>query len=148
MFWFDKFNKNTVYGDVRQVEDEILWEGDGYTRKISVIPNAVMDFKNLPFKSSSFGLVVFDPPHLTHGGDKAWIIRKYGKLTKNWRVDLSRGFNECWRVLKPGGTLILKWCEIDIKLSELLAHLKIKPILGHTTNIKMNTHWLLFYKGD
>lgn len=49
-----------------------------------------------------------------------WIDKKYGKLSDRWREDRSKGFSECLRVLKPNGTLIFKWNEEQIKLSEIL----------------------------
>lgn len=45
---------------------------------------------------------------------------KYGALYSDWRDMLAKGFKECFRVLKPGGFLIFKWNETDIKVSEVL----------------------------
>lgn len=55
-----------------------------------------------------------------------------------------RGFDECMRVLKPNGTLIFKWNEEQIKLSEVLKCFSQKPLLG---NKRSKTHWLVFMKG-
>lgn len=51
-----------------------------------------------------------------------------------------------YEVLKPNGTLIFKWNEEQIKLSEILPLFSQKPILG---NRRAKTHWLVFMKeGD
>ena len=65
------------------------------------------------------------------------------KFEENWKEDLSQGFKECMRVLKHGGTLIVKWNEEQIKLSEILKLFCEKPLLG---NKRSKTHWLVFYK--
>ena len=75
MFWFDRQQKNTVYMDNREFEDTLC---DG--RRLIVKPDIVGDFRQIPFPDETFRLVVFDPPHLRHGGDKSWIVKKYGKL--------------------------------------------------------------------
>ena len=97
----------------------------------------------MPFEDNSFYLVVFDPPHLKTGGDKSWLIQKYGRLNKDWPEDLKQGFNECMRVLKPNGTLIFKWNEEQIKLSEVLKCFSQQPLFG---NKRAKTHWLVFMK--
>lgn len=107
------------------------------------------DFRHLPFASSSFYLVVFDPPHLRHAGPTSWTRLKYGCLDKDWPQVLHDGFWECWRVLKPHGTLIFKWSEVDISLREVLKAIKAEPLFGHRSGKNMNTHWLCFMKlGD
>lgn len=56
--------------------------------------------------------------------------------------------DECWRVLKPGGTLIFKWAEDQVKLKEVLACFPQKPVFGHTTTKNLKTHWITFYKRE
>lgn len=95
MFWFDKSNKNTVFMDNRTLEDTLC---DG--RTLSVNPDVIGDFRNIPFDDNTFKLVVFDPPHLIHAGENSWLAKKYGVLDINtWKKDLKQGFQECMRVL-------------------------------------------------
>ena len=54
---------------------------------------------------------------------------------------------ECFRVLRPGGFLIFKWNETDIKVSEVLKLNDQKPIFGHKSGKRANTHWIYFMKG-
>ena len=138
MFWFDKENQDVTFMDNRELDTTL---SDG--RKLIVTPDILADFRNMPFEDNSFYLVVFDPPHLKTGGDKSWLIQKYGRLNKNWPEDLKQGFNECMRVLKPNGTLIFKWNEEQIKLSEVLKCFSQQPLFG---NKRAKTHWLVFMK--
>ena len=77
----------------------------------------------MPYEDGSFSMVVFDPPHLKYTGSqkeaKGYQMIKYGSLPSDWREILTKGFAECFRVLKPGGFLIFKWNETDIKVSEI-----------------------------
>ncbi len=138
MFWFDKENPNTVYMDNREIEDTLC---DG--RKLKIKPDIVGDFRKIPFEDNSFNLVVFDPPHLKQIGENSYMAKKYGKLNKEWEIDLKIGFRECMRVLKPKGTLIFKWNEEQIKLKEILNTIEYEPLFG---NRRDKTHWLVFIK--
>lgn len=90
-----------------------------------------------------FYMVVLDPPHLIKAGDNSWLAKKYGKLSGTWPQDLKQGFAECMRVLKPYGTLVFKWNEQQIKLSEILKAIDYMPLFG---NKRSDTHWLVFMK--
>ena len=141
MFWFDKENPNVTYMDIRRYSD-ILCDG----RKLEVNPDVIGDFRNMQFSNDEFDLVVFDPPHLIKAGKNSWLAKKYGLLDfASWQDDLSRGFNECMRVLKPCGTLIFKWNEEQVKLSEVLKCFNKKPLFG---NKRSKTHWLVFVKNE
>ena len=127
--------------DFRELEDTLC---DG--RKLKINPDIVADFRNIPFDDNTFSMVVFDPPHLLKVGEKYWLAKKYGKLSDTWPQDLKQGFDECMRVLKPYGTLIFKWNEQQIKLSEVLKCFSSKPIFW---NKRSDTHWIVFMKvGD
>jgi ubiquinone/menaquinone biosynthesis C-methylase UbiE len=138
MFWFDRENKNVVFMDCRELEDTLC---DG--RKLTIKPDVKGDFRAMPFSDKSFKMVVFDPPHLINVGDSAWMAKKYGKLTDNWREDIKQGFRECMRVLEDSGTLIFKWNEEQIALSEILSTIEYRPLFG---NKRAKTHWLVFMK--
>lgn len=147
MFWFDKHHPNTVYIDKRS---ETLTAKDSSSKSgeriIEIKPDLVADFTNLPFKSDQFYLVVFDPPHLKTLGATSWMAKKYGRLGDNWKTEISKGFDECFRVLKENGTLVFKWNESEIKLSDVLKLIPYKPLFGHTTGRQAKTIWLTFMK--
>lgn len=100
---------------------------------------------NIP--DNTFWHVVFDPPHFHKGaGATGRIAFDFGLLPDNWRDMLRDGFTECFRVLKPHGTLIFKWCEAEIPLREVLALTREKPLYGHRSGKKAQTHWIAFMK--
>ena len=149
MFYFDRNNPDVVFGDIRQEKIILTDRSHGNisgTRTLLIEPDYLMDFRNLPYADNCFKLVSFDPPHLIRAGNKSWLAAKYGKLSENWREDLSRGFSECFRVLSADGTLIFKWNETQIKVSEVLSLTDKKPLLGHVSGRKGLTHWIVFLK--
>lgn len=110
---------------------------------VMVVNYIIADFRQIPFNDNSFKLVVFDPPHLLKVGENSWLKKKYGKLGQNWKNDIKKGFEECFRVLESSGILIFKWNEEQIKLSEILKLTTTKPLFG---NKRAKTHWLVFMK--
>ncbi|EPG2067292.1 SAM-dependent methyltransferase [Acinetobacter baumannii] len=141
MMWFDRNNPNVVYGDIRK-EELTLCDG----RSLVIEPDVMMDFREMPFKDGQFTLVVFDPPHLVKAGKQSWLAAKYGKLSEDWREDIRKGFAECFRVLANGGVLIFKWNETQIKVGEILELTDQKPLFGHISGKRSNTHWITFMK--
>jgi SAM-dependent methyltransferase len=147
MFWFDRQDDRAIFGDIRQ-EEHVLKDSSsaGGNRKLVIAPDQQMDFRALPFSDNSFHLVIFDPPHLVRNGKSGWLAKKYGKLGEDWRYDLRAGFAECFRVLKPNGTLIFKWNEEEVKVSELLALTPEKPLVGNRCGKTAKSHWIVFMK--
>jgi len=149
MMWFDRQNGDVIFGDQRRetltVTDRSHGNCNG-TRTLSIEPDALLDFRRLPYPDESFYLVAFDPPHLVRAGPRSWLAAKYGKLGKNWKEDLHQGFTECFRVLKPNGILVFKWNETQIKVREVLECAPYPPLFGNTAGKKNGTHWIVFMK--
>ena len=149
MMWFDRAQRDAVFGDGRSetltLTDRSHGRPDG-TRSLIVCPDILMDFRNLPFQDETFRLVAFDPPHLLRCGSRSWLAAKYGRLSQDWREDLRAGFSECFRVLHADGTLVFKWNETQVKLSQVLALTPHRPLFGNTSGRKSGTHWLVFMK--
>ena len=143
MMWFDKDDPRATFGDIRTETRELC---DG--RTLTVEPDVVMDFRNMPFEDETFRLVVFDPPHLERLGKDSWTAAKYGQLLPGWRDDLRLGFAECFRVLMPGGVLVFKWNEDQIPVSKVLALTPERPLFGHKSGRLSKTHWTCFIKED
>ena len=139
MFWFDKENESVIYADSRELQETLC---DG--RSLVIKPDEIIDFRNMPYSDDTFKMVVFDPPHLIHAGEKSWLRKKYGVLPKDWKPYIRKGFSECMRVLEPYGVLIFKWNDEQIKLSEVLASIDYKPLFGDK---RTKTHWVVFMKG-
>jgi len=144
MFWLDKNDDRAVFIDKRS-ESHTLCDG----RKLVINPGVIADFRALPFIDNSFAQVVFDPPHLERAGENGWMRKKYGALDKStWRDDLRAGFAEAFRVLRPHGTLVFKWNETQIPVSQVIALTDQKPTIWQRTGKGDKTHWILFLKGD
>lgn len=146
--WFNKEHPAAVYCDIREENATEIWKStkNDSVRTLTVKPDILADFTDLPFDDESFYLVVFDPPHLQKVGENAWLRKKYGKLDENWRELIRDGFAECMRVLKPYGTLVFKWGERDIPTREIIKACGQEPLFGHKSGKKMQTHWLCFMK--
>ncbi|UWR50781.1 class I SAM-dependent methyltransferase [Phaeobacter inhibens] len=147
MFWFNRHDARAVFGDQRRethtLKDKSSKDG---SRELIIDPDVLMDFRDMPFPAGTFSLVVFDPPHLIDCGPKSWLALKYGKLGNDWRDDIRAGFAECFRVLKPEGTLIFKWNEDQIRVSEILKLTDAKPLFGNRCGRTAKSHWLVFMK--
>jgi SAM-dependent methyltransferase len=146
-FYFDRRDPRVVFGDIRSerltVTDRTRGNTDG-TRTLVIEPEVRLDFRALPYPDSTFFLVVFDPPHLVRAGRRSYLAARYGQLGPDWREDIRRGFSECFRVLKPGGTLVFKWSETQIPLSGVLSLTPRVPIVGNKKPKTAGAHWLVF----
>lgn len=141
MFWFDRDNEDVIFCDNRDLETTLC---DG--RSLVIKPDIVCDFTCLPFPDNSFYHVVFDPPHVICG-EKSWTAQKYGTLKNvDWQSLINKGFCECMRVLKPNGTLVFKWSEVDIPVSKIIDTIGQQPLYGHKVGKLNKTHWMVFMK--
>jgi SAM-dependent methyltransferase len=119
MMWFNKHHPNCLYIDQRP-ECE---------------PDEIQDFRKLPYANSTFQLVIFDPPHIIRGGNANHnFFRAFGKLEPDTaKIDLQAGLKELWRVLKPNGILLFKWCNYSIPSNEIIALAPVKPLIYQVT---------------
>ena len=145
MFWWNKANKDALFMDCREVEKGAFQ--NNWNPSWCVKPDEIADFRDMPFPDGVFKMVVFDPPHLTSGSMKSVINKKYGLLNKEtWKADIVAGFSECWRVLAPGGVLIFKWNEANIKAKDLLRSFPVEPLFGDFTGKTGSTIWVTYLK--
>jgi SAM-dependent methyltransferase len=151
-FWFDKTDARAMFVDKRAGVFPRT-DKDSPRAPVVVAPDWQGSFEHLPFPPDTFALVVFDPPHIARDGKRfrsvktvPTAVKYYGWLEGNWREELRRGFAECFRVLRPDGTLIFKWCESEIPVSDVLALTPAKPLIGHKVGKQAKTHWIAFLK--
>jgi SAM-dependent methyltransferase len=148
MMWFDKSDERCLFADCRS-EDLDVSHCTTNPGKKSVRPDQIHDFKDMPYGNESFHHIVFDPPHVRGISMKSVTGFSYGSLNKNtWQDDIRAGLSECFRVLKPNGTLIFKWNEVDIPLREVLQLTDEKPLYGHRSGKAAKTHWVAFIKAS
>jgi SAM-dependent methyltransferase len=148
MFWFDHGDKRALFCDRRRAfrEVDIGTPGPKGRKPLVVEPDMIADFTAMPFPSDSFALVVFDPPHMEKLGATGKYATSYGRLEGDWQGMIRAGFAECFRVLRPEGVLVFKWCEYEIPLSRVLALTPEKPLFGHISGKRQQTHWVCFMK--
>jgi len=150
MMWFDKQDDRCLFADCREgvMGIDHMPSQSGRSPK-SVIPDQIHDFRCMPYDTETFHHVVFDPPHVRNLSMKSVTGFSYGSLDQDtWQDDLAAGFAECFRVLRPNGTLIFKWNEVDIPLRDVLALTTEKPLYGHRSGKAAKTHWVAFIKRD
>ena len=97
--WFDKAHPAAVYCDIRNESYSAIWKStkNDSERQCVIAPDVQCDFTCLPFADGTFSLVVFDPPHLKHVGENAWLRKKYGALGEGWQSMLHDGKDkEVW----------------------------------------------------
>jgi len=148
----NKDRDDTLYIDRRR-EDPGFHRDDG--RTYGVDPDEVQDFRDLPYSDESFNLVIFDPPHETREDGmqslSGHVIKKYGALhAETWQADLRAGFEELWRVLRSGGTLVFKFSDRSVDFRDVIDLAPTDPLLGTMTrqSSRCETRWFVFYKPD
>lgn len=141
--WFDKQDQRALFIDKRR-ETHIDTYPCG-TKTNIIDPDIIGDFTDIKQPDNSFWHVVFDPPHIKRN-KLGEITKRYGMLGDDWKDMISKGFDECFRVLKPNGTLIFKWNEVQFPVKEVLQLTDRKPLYGHKSGKKMQTHWISFIK--
>jgi SAM-dependent methyltransferase len=145
--WFDPKDGRALFMDRRRETVKGEWgPGSKGRRDLEINPDVLADFTDMPFPDESFQMVVLDPPHIQRLEALGKITHTFGVLVPGWEEMLRAGFAECFRVLKPGGTLIFKWCEIEVPLARVLALTPEKPLFGHRSGKKAQTHWCAFLK--
>lgn len=150
--WLDKDHDNCLFVDCREREAGFTGQPG---RTWAIEPDEVQDFRDLPYADEDFNLVVFDPPHLIRedGMEQltGYITKSYGALNaETWQADIEAGFDELWRVLKPGGTLVFKFADNDVDFRDVLALAPAEPLFGTTTKktSKVENRWFVFHKQE
>lgn len=134
-----KQNNFVVYQDKRQLQTK------SYGKNIIINPDIICDYTNMAYKDNYFDLVIFDPPHLTEtyaGTGHFKII--YSSLPDDYATHLRNAFNEAYRVLRPGGTLIFKWADTCFTLDKIIRIIERQPLIAQRSS--KTAHFAVFYK--
>jgi len=131
MFWFDRQNKAVVFVDKRKEAHELKDASSaGGHRTLIIDPDIQADFTKLPLKMQRlpwlFSIRLIWLEAVKRGG---WQ-RNMGNWKGDWRQELRMGFSECFRVLRDEGTLIFKWNEFEVPVSDILKLTQKSPYSG------------------
>jgi len=148
--WSERYTDadHVVYQDMRKSMEEYQGEYENCS------PDVMADMRNMPYADGSFDLVVLDPPHVISSDGmhrlSGWIERKYGALqAETWQADIAAAFAECWRVLRIGGVLTMKWADSHRSYDAVLEQLDHPPLFGTLVqNRGNNTRWFTFHKHE
>jgi ubiquinone/menaquinone biosynthesis C-methylase UbiE len=76
---------------------------------ITVQPDKVGCITSIPWPDESFSMVIVDPPHAGRWGKNSFMAALYGSWDRDTFVRrFHKANDELYRVLKPGGVLLLK----------------------------------------
>lgn len=133
--WFNRLQDDVVFVDIRE----------------AVCPTVVADTTQLPFQQEFFDLIVFDPPHVTHGSGSK-MAEYYGAFPADVIRDMiARSSAEAFRVSTTNALMAFKWNDHDVKLGRILALLEgWEPLFGHKvagrTKHRSSSYWCLLKK--
>lgn len=152
----NKDREDVLYIDKREKENGFL-EHEKYgrgKRNYGINPDEQQDYRDLPYEDASFNLAVFDPPHAIREDGMKQLTglthKKWGCLhAETWQADLRTGFEELWRVLAPGGTLVFKFADESADFDEVLDLAPAPPLFGTSVRDRtVETRWFVFYKPE
>lgn len=150
--WYQKSHPFVTFMDIRKETINTLQKGNKLvcSRVIKIDPDVVADWTDrLLYPDNYFDMIVFDPPHIVKKTKNrpSQITMKYGYfLEDEYKSILRKGIAELFRVLKPEGVFIFKWCEVSKKVDEILKLFPYPPMFGTRTGQKNKTHWITFIK--
>lgn len=132
--WVQKNHPYVTFMDKRKGKF-VSYQSPKDKRTFVVNPDVVATWDNMPFEDESFDMVVFDPPHIIKKQKTPSRLEiQYSYLDKdNWQQILKDAFVNLFRVLKQDGTLILKWCESNKPIEDILKLSPYQPLFANKT---------------
>lgn len=153
--WYQKNHPFVTFMDVRKGIVDSKTEGVKFKsrRRWNINPDVVSAWKDAPFPDNHFDMIIFDPPHIvTHKNKKLSALEKeYGCFYGDeWKQEIKEGVNKLFRILRPKGVFIFKWCEHNIDIDDVLKLFPYPPLFGSNTKSKGHTanYWIVFLKHD
>jgi len=132
--WVQKNHPYVTFMDKRKGKF-VSYQSPKDKRTYEVNPDVVASWDNMPFKDETFDMVVFDPPHIIKKQKTPSRLEiQYSYLDKDiWRKTLKDAFINLFRVLKQDGIFILKWCESNKPIEDIIALSPYPPLFANKT---------------
>jgi SAM-dependent methyltransferase len=133
--WFNRLQAETVFVDIRP----------------ETHPTVLADTTQLPFPDNWFDLIVFDPPHMTHG-EGSTMAKYYSAFPAEVIRDLvQKSGAEAFRVVKTDGLMAFKWNDHDVRLPRILLLMEgWEPLFGQKVAgrslHRSGSYWVLLRK--
>jgi len=152
MMWYEKNHPLVTYLDSRKGKISYQYPNSPKKVTIKINPDVVADWtKTIPFDDGEFDVVLFDPPHIIQSSNKGIMAMKFTVLSPDdWKQTLKKGIDELFRVLKPNGMFILKWCESCKSVDEVIKLFSYPAVFGTNQRSKRKNSgdicWVCFLK--
>lgn len=153
--WYQKNHPFVTFMDKRKETVDTRSDNNlKNSRRYKINPDVVSEWKDAPFPDNYFDMIVFDPPHLAWVNNKkeSSLDKAYGyfKSKDECKRQITEGVNKLFKILKPEGIFILKWCENSIPIDEIIKLMPYQPLFGSNTKSKGHTanYWIVFLKYD
>jgi len=147
--WHKRLGDQFIYIDIRKQEQQDYGKHKVYKGAIPAVKPLIMaDMRYLPFRDNVFNMIICDPPHLDISLG-AFMAKKYGSWSTAGAVRTMRRANEeCKRVRKPNGCLILKIRKKSLPLYEtLLSNFTFFLPIEHKSKSNLSNLWIGWYIG-
>jgi len=146
--WYQKNHPYVTFMDKRK-ETFLSTHQNQKKRTYKVDPDVVSEWKDAPFPDEYFDMIIFDPPHLIWKNEKkeSTLDKQHGYFYANeYEKILKEGIDKLFRILKPDGVFILKWCELSVPVKKIIEMCPYPPLFGTRTGQANKTHWIVFIK--
>jgi hypothetical protein len=145
---------DVTFGDGRFWRRVDLSQYEFHPSDILTVPDHPYDCRNLPYRSGSFNVHVYDPPYIhqrrgqprqrIHGADyknaetTGWFT--YAEIIQLFRDGMAEGY----RILKPGGLMLVK-CQdqIDEAGRQRMAHIEVHDLAVNELSMEVEEIFVL-----
>jgi phage N-6-adenine-methyltransferase len=144
---------DVTYGTGRFWRLTDLTPYDFHRSDLLTVPDHPYDFRSLPYRSGDFDVHVFDPSYMHHPPARRYLCSDYRNydatrgLSHGDIIHLYRdGMTEGYRILKPGGLMLVK-CKDEIERGrQKMSHIEIHDIAVHELGLEAEDLFVLTQK--
>jgi phage N-6-adenine-methyltransferase len=144
---------DVTYGRGRFWRLTNMTQYDFHPSDLLTVPERPYDFRNLPYRSHEFDAHVFDPPYMHNPPARRYLNADYKNFDTTKGIshdDIIRlyrdGMSEGWRILKPGGLMLVK-CKDEIESGrQRMSHVEVHDIAVKELGMEVRDLFVLTQK--